>query len=124
MYVEPQTIILGGGILTVIITVVTLSWKLFKWINHHKEQDIEIANNKSQSEKEIKRLEGKIDDEVKKLRDRHERDQNGIQEEQTLVIYGLLACLKGLAEQGCDGPVSEAIDKIEKHINLKAHEQS
>lgn len=124
MYVEPQTIILGGGILTVIITVVTLSWKLFKWINHQKEQDIEIANNKSQSEKEIKRLEGKIDDEVKKLRDRHERDQNGIQEEQTLVIYGLLACLKGLAEQGCDGPVSEAIDKIEKHINLKAHEQS
>ena len=124
MYVEPQTIILGGGILTVIITVVTLSWKLFKWINHQKEQDIEFAKNKSKSEKEIKRLEGKIDDEVKKLRDRHERDQNGIQEEQTLVIYGLLACLKGLAEQGCDGPVSEAIDKIEKHINLKAHEQS
>lgn len=124
MYVEPQTIILGGGILTVIITVVTLSWKLFKWINHQKEQDIEIANNKSQSEKEIKRLEGKIDNEVKKLRDRHERDQNGIQEEQTLVIYGLLACLKGLAEQGCDGPVSEAIDKIEKHINLKAHDHS
>ncbi|MBE6692662.1 MAG: branched-chain amino acid ABC transporter permease, partial [Ruminococcaceae bacterium] len=35
----------------------------------------------------------------------------------------LLACLKGLAAQGCNGPVSEAIDKIEKHINKKAHEQ-
>jgi len=40
-----------------------------------------------------------------------------------LVVYGLLACLKGLAEQGCDGPVSEAIDRIEKHINKKAHGQ-
>ena len=51
----------------------------------------------------------------------HHKDTEGIQEEQTLVVYGLLACLKGLAEQGCDGPVSEAIDKIEKHINKKAH---
>ena len=43
-------------------------------------------------------------------------------EEQTLIIYGLLACLKGLKEQGCNGPVTEAIEKIEKHINIKAHE--
>ena len=33
----------------------------------------------------------------------------------------VVACLKGLKEQGCNGPVSEAIDKIEKHINKKAH---
>lgn len=44
-------------------------------------------------------------------------------EEQTLIIYGLLACLKGLKEQGCNGPVTEAINKIEKHINIKAHEE-
>lgn len=113
MYVDGQTIILGGGILTAISAIVALAWKLFKWINHQKEQD-----------EEIKRIDKKVDTEVGKLREKHERDQNGIQEEQTLVIYGLLACLKGLAEQGCDGPVSEAIDKIEKHINLKAHEQS
>lgn len=34
---------------------------------------------------------------------------------------GTLACLKGLAEQGCDGAVTEAIAKIEKHINKNAH---
>ena len=44
-----------------------------------------------------------------------------IQEEQALLTYEVLACLKGLSEQGCDGPVSEAINKIEKHINEKAH---
>lgn len=122
MYVDAQTIILGGSLLAAISAFVALAWKLFKWINHQKEQDVEIAKNKAHTEKEIKRVEQKVDDEIRKLRDRHIRDQSGIQEEQTLVIYGLLACLKGLAEQGCDGPVSEAIDKIEKHINLKAHE--
>ena len=37
--------------------------------------------------------------------------------EQCLLTYGILAFLKGLKEQGCNGPVTEAIDKIEKHIN-------
>lgn len=46
-----------------------------------------------------------------------------IQSEQTLLTYGVLACLKGLHEQGANGPVTEAIDKIEKHINQRAHGQ-
>ena len=41
----------------------------------------------------------------------------------TLLTYGVLACLKGLEEQGCDGPVHEAIDKIERDLNLRAHDQ-
>lgn len=44
-----------------------------------------------------------------------------IKEEQSLLTYGILACLRGLKEKGCNGPVSEAIDKIEKHLNQKAH---
>ena len=45
-----------------------------------------------------------------------------IKREQTMLVYGILACLKGLKEQGCNGPVTAAIDKIEKHINQRAHE--
>lgn len=45
-----------------------------------------------------------------------------IQEEQAILTYGILACLKGLKEQGANGPVTEAINKIEKHLNEKAHE--
>lgn len=44
-----------------------------------------------------------------------------IKEEQQLLIYGILACLKGLKEQGCNGPVTEAINKIDKHLNERAH---
>ena len=44
-----------------------------------------------------------------------------IQKEQTLLCYGIKACLQGLAEQGCDGPVHDALDKLDKHLNQKAH---
>lgn len=54
---------------------------------------------------------------------KQDKDIAKMKEEQCLLTYGLLACLKGLKEQGCNGPVTEAIDKIEKHINKTAHEQ-
>lgn len=44
-----------------------------------------------------------------------------MKEEQTVLTHGVLACLKGLKEQGCDGPVTEAIDQIEDFINKRAH---
>lgn len=44
-----------------------------------------------------------------------------IQTEQTLLCYGIKACLQGLSEQGCDGPVHDALDKLDKHLNQKAH---
>lgn len=47
-----------------------------------------------------------------------------IQAEQEILTYGVLACLKGLKEQGCDGPVKEAIAKFEEHLNKKAHERN
>ena len=48
-------------------------------------------------------------------------DIKAMKEEQTVLMHGVLACLKGLKEQGCDGPVTEAIDQIEDFINKRAH---
>lgn len=56
-----------------------------------------------------------------KRQEEHDKIIKDIQDEQTLLTYGVLACLKGLKEQGCNGPVTEAIAKIEKHLNQKAH---
>lgn len=53
--------------------------------------------------------------------EKQDEDIKAIKEEQTLLTYGVLACLKGLKEQGCDGPVTTAINQIEKHINKQAH---
>ncbi len=52
---------------------------------------------------------------------KQDEDIKEIKDEQTILTYGVLACLKGLAEQGCDGPVKDAINTIEKHINKQAH---
>ena len=123
MYVDAQTIITAGAVLTALVGFVTLGWKLFKWINHQKEQDQEITNIKAQHKKDIDDLKAEHTKDMAEVKAMHNKDTEGIQEEQTVVVYGLLACLKGLAEQGCDGPVSEAIDRIEKHINKKAHGQ-
>lgn len=44
-----------------------------------------------------------------------------MQSEQTIICYGLRGALKGLIEQGCNGPCKDALDKLDKHLNTKAH---
>ena len=46
------------------------------------------------------------------------------QEEQTLICYGVRACLMGLIEQGCDGPCKDALSRLDKHLNEAAHQDS
>lgn len=55
--------------------------------------------------------------------ERQDKDIKSIKADNTMLTYGVLACLKGLHEQGCDGPVDEAIAKFEKYLNQKAHDQ-
>lgn len=50
-----------------------------------------------------------------------DKELKEIKEEQAILTEGILACLKGLHEQGANGPVTEAITKIENHLNKKAH---
>lgn len=44
-----------------------------------------------------------------------------LQEENTIVCYGLRGALQGLIEKGCDGPCKEALDMLDKHLNKSAH---
>ena len=53
----------------------------------------------------------KQDEEIKKIK-----------EEQCLICYGLMACLDGLNQLGANGNVTDAHNKLEKHINQSAHE--
>ena len=96
-----QSIITAGAVVGALTTLITIMVKFVRWVDRQKRQD----------------------EELKELRAKHDEDIEAIQEELTLLTYGILACLKGLKEQGCNGPVTKAIDKIEKHINQKAHHQ-
>lgn len=133
-YINIDTIKNLSVVIGVLGSLGALAWKLFSWVNHQKEQDAKLEALEKKEESDVKELRELHAREIKELRDHHEEDMKklrnetndavkSIQEEQTLIVYGLLACLKGLGEQGCNGPVTEAIDKIEKHINQKAHGQ-
>lgn len=95
-----QTVITAFAVLTAVAGIIAFLAKGVRWVDKQKQQDTDI----------------------KALKETHDSDMSSMKQEQTLIVYGLLACLKGLKEQGCNGPVTEAINKIEKHLNQKAHE--
>ena len=98
--ITPQNIILCFSLIGAAVGIIAYFAKAVRWMDRQKKQD----------------------EEIKALRDKHEADQRYINEELTLLTYGILACLKGLQEKGCNGPVTKAIDDFEKHLNKKAHE--
>jgi hypothetical protein len=52
---------------------------------------------------------------------KQDTDIANMKEEQTLICYGMLACLDGLKQLNCNGPVTDARDRLEKHLNKSAH---
>jgi len=53
--------------------------------------------------------------------EKQDEDISEIKKEQKVLTNGVLACLKGLHEKGCNGPVTKAIKEIEDHLNDQAH---
>lgn len=95
-----QGVITAFAVVGAVVGLVTYFSKVVRWVDKQNQQDVAIQ----------------------KLAKHHEEDMASIKEEQTLLMYGVLACLKGLKEQGCNGPVTEAIAKYEKYLNQKAHQ--
>lgn len=95
-----QSVITAAAFLGAVVALVTYFSKVVRWVDKQSKQD----------------------EEIKQLKKQHEDDVKAIKAEQTLLVEGILACLKGLQEKGCNGPVTKAIDKYEDYLNHKAHE--
>ncbi len=54
---------------------------------------------------------------------RQSEELKAIRKEQTQICDGLLVCLQGLKEQGCNGPVTEAMNRLEEYLNQAAHDE-
>ena len=39
-----------------------------------------------------------------------------------MAIQMMIACLRDLQEAGVNGPVTDGIQRLEKHLNIQAHE--
>jgi hypothetical protein len=59
-------------------------------------------------------------DQVQKW-DEYDKQIKQIKEEQCLLSFCMLATLDGLKQLGADGKVTEARDKLDKHLNKIAH---
>lgn len=59
-------------------------------------------------------------DQVQKW-DEYDKQIKAIKEEQCLLTFGMLATLDGLKQLNCNGKVTEARDKIDRHLNKTAH---
>lgn len=99
IYVTWETIIKAASILTALGLIIGLIVKGVHWFDEQKRQSVQIAN----------------------LNEKHNADISAIQEELSVLTSGVLACLQGLQEKGCDGPVTKAIELLENYINKKAH---
>ena len=94
-----QSIITAAAIVGAVIALVSYFSKVVRWVDKQSKQD----------------------EEIKRLRQHHEEDMKAIREEQTLLVYGILACLRGLGELGCNGSVTETRKQYETYLNEKAH---
>ena len=106
----PQLIITAGAIVTALVVISTQVVKFVRWVDNQKKQDTDIQQVRELHKQDVESIKADMAHELAV-----------INKEQEVLTYGVLACLKGLNEKGCNGPVTEAINTIEKHLNKKAH---
>lgn len=107
----PQTIVTAGAVVTATVLLVQRFAKGVRWFDKQEKQSTDIEKLKLRHETDVKKLENELAEEIRK---------NNV--ELQILTRGILACLKGLQEKGCNGPVTETAKEIEAYLNAKAHE--
>lgn len=100
MYIDWQTIITAGAVVSAVALMLGILAKVYKWYLKQGEQD------------------NKID----KLTEHHNEDVQRLKQENYLICYALSACLDGLMQQGCNHTVPVAKAKLDEYLNQQAHE--
>lgn len=100
MYIDWQTIITAGAVVSALSLFVGI---LLKWHKRYLRQE-------------------KQGEEIISLKELHEADVHKIKEENCLICFALSACLDGLQQLGANHTVPIAKDKLDKYLNQQAHE--
>ena len=108
--VTPQNIVTASAVLTAAYLLIQRFANGVRWFDKQEKKGTDLAQLQKQHDEDVEALRGELTEEMKK--------NNA---ELQLLTYGVLACLKGLQEKGCNGPVTEAVNKIERYLNEKAH---
>lgn len=106
-----QNILTAVSVSTAVILAIQRFAKGVRWFDKQEQQTTDLEALKKQHDEDVEALKNELAEEVRKCNS-----------ELQLLTYGVLACLKGLQEKGCNGPVTEAVNTIEKYLNQKAHQ--
>lgn len=101
MYIDADTIIRAAAVLGALVALGTAAYGVIKWFQKQEKQTTDIEALRKKEAEDIKEM----------------------QDELCLISYAMLACLDGLKQQGCNGAVTEAHNKLEKRLNQRAHDQ-
>lgn len=110
MYITLNTIIMIGGALSVLGTLIGVILKVHKW--YLKVEAVEKRCD--EQEKQHK-------EDIAELKKHHAEDIIRVNTENTMICYALSACLNGLQQLGANGDVTEAKEKLDKFLNQQAH---
>ena len=108
--VTAQNIITAGSVVTAAVLLIQRFAKGVRWFDKQEKQSADIKELKQQHEADVEKLENELAEEIRK---------NNV--ELQILTRGILACLKGLQEKGCNGPVTDTANEIEEYLNAKAH---
>lgn len=102
--ITPSTIttfiITLAALLGALSTIFVVLYKILKWFENQKNQD----------------------DKIKQLEEKHDEDIQKNKNEFRVICTGVLACLDGLEQLGCNHNVTKAKSELENHINNAAHQ--
>ena len=101
MYINIDTIIEISKLIGALGVIVAFLIAAYKFVNAPKENATEIVE----------------------LEEKHETDINDIKTELCVLNYAVLAALDALRQQGYNGEVTNAHEKLSKHLNQQAHNQ-
>ena len=99
IHLDLQLLITLAAAMTALVTLIAFFTKAHNWFLEQKNQS----------------------DRIDALKEKHNADMAESNEERQLMCYALSACLDGLQQLGCNHSVTEAKQKMDKHLNEKAH---
>ena len=108
-----NSLILIGSVVAAILTIGGVAVAIIKW----------VLNQNKQSE-DIDALKKKHDEDMAATKEQEKADVQAIKDELCVLSYAMLAALDGLKHLHCNGEVTRAHDRLEKHLNQTAHGQT
>lgn len=107
-----ETIITISAVIGAIGVIWGVIYGVIKWVQRQNQQTDDIKSLKELHTSDVEAMQKK-----------EREDMQDIKNELCVLSYAMLASLDGLKQLHCNGEVTKAHKRLEKHLNQSAHDQ-